>query len=69
MLQHASDELKNNENVVTIAVTHDGHALQYVSTNNQKSNIDVVLTALRQNPSALNYISQDFIVAATTRYH
>jgi len=60
--------LKNNEEVVTLAVTRNGSALEFASSN-LKGNLGVVLAALRDEPSALKYISQEFIVAAVTRHH
>ena len=69
VLRYASDELKNHEQVVTAAVTRKGAALYYAS-NNQRGNVGVVLAARRQNPFPCEYyLSQDFIVAAVTRYH
>jgi len=54
--------------VVTAAVKQESWALEHASSN-QRGNIGVVLAALRQNPAALEYISQEFIVAATTHYN
>lgn len=56
ILCYASQELKNDRDVVIAAVKHDGYALQYVS-NEMKNDKDVVMIAVEQDGGALQYAS------------
>ncbi|MCX6230847.1 MAG: DUF4116 domain-containing protein [Bacteroidetes bacterium] len=51
-LQHMSDEIKNNKDLVIIAVTENGDAIQFVS-DNLKSDIDVCDAAFLGNPKII----------------
>ena len=53
-LQNVSDELKNNFNIVKIAVSNCGYALEYAS-NELKNNFDIVKIAVSNNGDALKY--------------
>ena len=69
MLQSgASDEMKNNYQVVIAAVTQDGRALTY-NSDDAKRHFGVVLVASRQHPVAVKHVSQDFIIAIVICCH
>ena len=53
-LEHASDELKADREVVLAAVKQDGNALKYAG-GKLKSDREVVLAAVKQNGNALEY--------------
>jgi len=57
-LQYASDELKNNFDIVKLAVGDNGLALQYAG-DELKNNFDIVKAAIENNPSALQYASNE----------
>jgi hypothetical protein len=54
-LKYASDELKNDYDIVVKAIEEDGEALQYVSTQ-WKTNKNMIIKAVSQNGNALSYV-------------
>ena len=57
-LHNASDDLKNNYDIVLTAVQNDGYALKFAS-DDLKNNYDIVLTAVKNIGHALEYASDD----------
>jgi hypothetical protein len=57
-LQFASKDLKNDKDIVKIAVTNNGAALVYASKD-LKNDKEIVLIAMEQNPISLNYVSEN----------
>ena len=57
-LKTASEELKNNPEVVLAAVKKDYHALQYAGEE-LKSNPEIIMEAVKQNGLALQYASEE----------
>ena len=57
-LQYTSDELKNNFDIVKIAVSNNGYALQY-SSDEIKNNFYIVKIAVSNKGSALQYASNE----------
>ncbi|MBF8263256.1 MAG: hypothetical protein HW387_921 [Parachlamydiales bacterium] len=55
--QYASEALKNNREIVLVAVQQNGMALQYASEA-LKNNREIVLVAVQQNGRALQYASE-----------
>jgi len=39
------------------------------ASNNQKMNFGIVMAALRQNQSAIQYVSRELIIDVVTQYH
>lgn len=58
-LEYVSDELKDDEETVLIAVNYSGAALQYASSR-LRSNKDFVLAAVRYDGFALRYADEKF---------
>ncbi|MBD97598.1 hypothetical protein CL648_02200, partial [bacterium] len=58
LLQHASEELKGNREVVLAAVRQDGYALEYASEE-LKGDREVVLEAVKQDGYALEHASAE----------
>ena len=57
-LQYASDELKNDKEVVLASVNKDGDALEFAS-DELKNDKEIVLTALAKNLSPLEFASEE----------
>ena len=57
-LKYASDELRNDRDVVLTAVKQDGWALGWASLE-LRNNKEVVLTAVRQDSRALEWVSKE----------
>lgn len=55
-LRFASEELRNNKNIVLAAVQQNGLALQFTSKEFQ-NNKEIVLAALQSTPDAFEYAS------------
>ena len=55
-LEYASEEMKDNVEIVMAAVKTESFALQYASSN-MKNNIDIVMEAVKQWPSSLQFAS------------
>lgn len=58
LLQYGSPELKQNYEVVLMAVTQNGWALEYADATLQ-NNYDIVLTAVQHNSEILQHVSDD----------
>lgn len=58
-LEEMDDELKNNKEVVIVAVNLEGFAIDYASPT-LKNDKEVVLTAINQNGNALGSASENF---------
>lgn len=57
-LQHASEEMKNNEAIVTAAVQQNVAALKYASEE-MKNNEPIVMVAVLQDGNALEHASEE----------
>ena len=60
LLKRATDDLKDNEMLVTEAVKQDGTALQYASLRLRK-NRNIALIAVKQNPESFIYCKEYFL--------
>ena len=60
LMNHFSDKIKNDEEVSLLAVSKDGLLLQYFSEN-IKNKINIVETAINQNPNAYLYASIEIL--------
>ena len=58
-LQHAPDDIRNNKDVVLIAVRQDGNALQFATAEMQQDR-EVVLAAVTSHGRALEYGGRDY---------
>lgn len=58
-LQYASDELKQNENIVVAAISRDGLAFKHVDKS-LRANKAYVLMAINNNGKALKYAAESF---------
>ena len=54
----ASEEIRNNREIVMEAVKNNGYEIQYAS-NDLKNDKDLVITALKENKMAFAYIGKD----------
>lgn len=58
LLQHMSDELKNNFEIVKSCVNNNGLAIQFASTE-LRSNKELIDEAIKQNPAAVNHVAPE----------
>jgi hypothetical protein len=56
LLQHVSDELKDDYEIVNIAVGNNANALRFAS-NELRDNREIVMKAVKNNPKALKFAS------------
>jgi len=66
-LEHASDALRNDRQLVLEAVRQNGLALEYAS-DALRNDREVVDGAVRQNGTALAYAGEALLVPAVSRY-
>lgn len=57
-LRYASDELRNDKDIVSLAVSNRGYALKWASEA-MRADEDVVIAATTTDPSAIRFASQE----------
>ena len=58
-LEHVSDELKADKEVVMAAIENNGGALQFVESDELKADKEVVMAAVKNNGYALQFASDE----------